>query len=476
MSINRRNFLKGSLLGAGGLMMSSFAGATTLKDIEKSVRKNIDYGKRRKQLFNMCGYAAPKIPVVRIGYVGVGSRGSWAVNRMQNIQEIEVTALCDIKEGAVKRCQKTLKDFNKRPAKEYFGDEYAWKKLCEQDDIDLIYIATSWKWHVPVALYAMECGKHVAIEVPAATSMEDCWKLVETSERTKKHCMQLENCCYDFFEILTVNMAQKGLFGEIMHGEGAYIHDLLSGIFGEPDYPGWRWDENHKSGNPYPTHGLGPVCWAMDINRGDKMEYLTSMSTDDFMMGARVKKLAEGNDYYKPMAKMEYRGNMNTSTIRTNKGKTIMLQHDITSPRPYSRIHILSGTKGYAQKYPEPGKIAFGHDFISNEKMKELEEQYTPEVVKHIADVAKVIGGHGGMDFIMDWRMIDCLRNGLPLDMDVYDAALWCSITPLSIWSVANRSNSIDVPDFTGGSWKTNSPVDLTLRGGGNTNIVKQKS
>lgn len=474
MSINRRNFLKSSLLGSGALL-SVFAGASSLKDIEKSIKSNIDYSKRRKQLFNMCGYAAPKIPVVRIGYVGLGSRGGWAVNRMQNIQEIEVNALCDIHQSAVKKSQETLGNFKKKPAKEYFGNEYSWKKMCEQEDIDLIYIATSWKWHVPIALYAMECGKHVAIEVPAATNMEDCWKLVETSERTKKHCMQLENCCYDFFEILTVNMAQKGLLGEVMHGEGAYIHDLLQGMFGEPNYPAWRWEENHLSGNPYPTHGLGPVCWAMNINRGDRMEYMSSMSTNDFMMEDLAKQLAAKNDFYKPMAKKKYRGNMNTSIIRTNKGKTIMLQHDVSSPRPYSRIHILSGTKGYAQKFPEPGKIAFGHDFIGGDKMKELEEQYTPEVVKHISEAAKIIGGHGGMDFIMDWRMIDCLRNGLPLDMDVYDAAAWSCITPLSIWSAANKSNSIDLPDFTGGSWKTNLPVDLTLRGGGNTNIVKQK-
>ena len=344
--------------------------------------------------------------------------------------------------------------------------------MCEQDDIDLVYIATPWKWHTPIAVYAMECGKHVAVEVPAAGTLEDCWQLVETSERTKKHCMQLENCCYDFFEILTVNMVQKGLFGEVIHGEGAYIHELLSGMFGEPQWPTWRWDENHKIGNPYPTHG--PVCWAMNINRGDKMEYMTSMSTDDFLMEAKAKELAAQNDYYKPMAAMKYRGNMNTSTVRTAKGKTIMIQHDVSTPHPYDRLHVLTGTKGSCHKFPEPGKIAFGDNFVSEEKMRELEVQYTPEMVKHIADVAKVIGGHGGMDFIMDWRMIDCLRNGLPLDMDVYDAATWCSITPLSYWSVANRSNSIDVPDFTCGAWITNKPVDLTLRGGGNTGVVEQ--
>lgn len=479
MNLERRDFLKGSALGVGALLTGiTGVSCSTVKDAEIAVQRSVDKGRSRRQLFNMCGYAAPAIPVVRIGYVGIGGRGSWAVTRMMNVKDVEVTALCDIREKAVKNNQQTLAKFNRRSAKEYYGDDYAWKKLCEQDDIDLIYIATPWEWHTPIAVYAMECGKHVAIEVPAARNLEECWQLVETSERTRKHCMQLENCCYDFFEILTVNMVQKGFFGELVHGEGAYIHELLSGMFGAPPQPGdgeaWRWDENHKSGNPYPTHGLGPVCWAMDINRGDKMEYLTSMSSDDFMMEALAKRLASENDYYKRQAEMKYRGNMNTSLVRTNKGKTIMVQHDVSSPRPYSRLHVLSGTKAFAQKYPEPGKIALGHDFVNEEKMRQIEAEYTPEMIKHIADVARVIGGHGGMDFIMDWRMIDCLRNGLALDMDVYDAASWSCITPLSIWSAANRSNSIEVPDFTGGSWLANKPVDLTLRGGGNTGVMKQ--
>jgi hypothetical protein len=277
-------------------------------------------------------------------------------------------------------------------------------------------------------------------------------------------------------------MAQQGVLGELVHAEGAYLHTLLEALF-EPkpatatDYGAegaWRWKENLKSGNLYPTHGLGPVAQAMSINRGDKFEYLTSMSSNDFTMEAYVEKMAAGDDWYKKYTGKPYRGNMNTSVVKTRKGKTIMVQHDVSSPRPYSRIHAISGTKGFVQKYPEPARIALGHMEVDDAKMKQLEEQYTPELIRHVEAAAKKIGGHGGMDFIMDWRLIDCLRNGLPLDMDVYDLAAWCAVTPLSIWSVAHRSNSIDVPDFTGGSWKINKPVDLTLRGGGNTEIVKQ--
>lgn len=477
--MERRDFIKSSVLGAG-VLLTGFTGCQSPEEAEAAIREAVDKSKTRKQLFNMSGYAAPPIPVVRIGYVGVGSRGTWAVECMQNIRELEVKAICDIREKAVKNSQNILQKWGKPVAKEYFGDEYAWKKLCEQEDIDLVYIATPRRWHTPVAVYAMECGKHVAIEVPAAHTLDECWQLIETSERTKKHCTQLENCCYDFFEIMTTNMVQQGLFGEMIHAEGAYIHQLPESIFfGTPprskdDPIAWRWRDNNTSGNAYPTHGLGPVCWALNINRGDRMDYLTSMSSDDFTLQVTARRLAnENNDkYYQEIAQAKYRGNMNSSIIRTKKGKTIFLQHDVSSPRPYDRLHVLSGTKGFAQKYPEPGKISFGHDFINNERMKELEERYTPEIVKHVAEAARTIGGHGGMDFIMNWRLIDCLRNGLPLDMDVYDAAAWSCITPLSVWSVANRSNSIDIPDFTCGSWENNRPVDLTLQGAGNTGIV----
>ena len=341
--------------------------------------------------------------------------------------------------------------------------------------IDLVYIATPWSLHTPMALYAMQQGKHVCVEVPAAKTIDECWQLVETSERTKKHCIILENCCYDFFELLTLNMARQGLFGEIVHGEGAYIHTLLTDNFSkEKYYDMWRLKENFRNGNLYPTHGLGPIAQVMDINRGDKMDYLVAMSGNDFQMAAMANELAAKDDFYKPYAGKTYRGNMNTTIIKTNKGRTIKLQHDVTSPNVYSRIHKVSGTKGSCLKYPEDARIAFGHEgWLSADEFKKMEEQYTPPIVKKVGEMAKHVGGHGGMDFLMDWRTIDCLRNGLPVDMNVYDAALWSSIAPLSEWSVANRSNSIDVPDFTGGSWKTNAPVDTSLIKGGTTNVIE---
>ena len=289
--------------------------------------------------------------------------------------------------------------------------------------------------------------------------------------------MMLENCCYDFFELLTLNMARQGFFGEIIHGEGAYIHDLRESNFSKTGYSEmWRLRENQqRNGNLYPTHGLGPICQVMNINRGDQMEYLTSMSSADFQMAAMANELAAKDSFYQGFSGKKYRGNMNTTTVRTFKGRTIMIQHDVTSPRPYSRIHLISGTKGVACKWPEPARIANAHEWLKEDEMKKLEEQYTPEIVKLIGSMAKKVGGHGGMDFMMDWRLIDCLHNGLALDQNVYDAVLWSSIAPLSEKSVANRSNSVDVPDFTNGAWKTNAPVELTLKGGGTTGVKSKK-
>ena len=428
----------------------------------------------RPQKFNLSGYAAPKIDTVRIGYIGLGNRGSGAIQRIQKLENVEVKALCDIRTANAEAARNTFKGDVKPQV--YSGSADAWKKLCEREDIDLVYICTPWSLHAPMALYAMEHGKHVAVEIPAATTVDDCWKLVETSERTKKHCMMLENCCYDFFEMLTLNMARQGYFGDIVHVEGAYIHDIYDSFFDTTKrYDHWRLKENQRNGNLYPMHGLGPVAQVLDINRGDKMDYLVSMSSNDFMLGQRAEKVAKENPAFQQFAGKKFRGNMNTTTIRTAKGKTIMLQHDVTSPRVYSRLHLISGTKGSAQKYPlaegEQGRISQGHEWLTPENFKLLEQKFQPEIVKRIGELAKKIGGHGGMDFLMDWRLIDCLRNGLPLDQDVYDAASWSVIAPLSEWSVAHRSNSIDIPDFTSGAWKNNKPVDIALEKGGNTGV-----
>ncbi len=472
MENNRRDFLK--FTGLAGITASLSSLIPALGHARGGQFAGMAV--KSSQGFNMCGYAAPKLDKVRIGFIGLGNRGPAAVIRMSYIEGVEIKGLCDLRPAKVQEMLQQLAGTSQKPDT-YTGKEEAWKQLCDRSDIDVIYIATPWKLHTPMALYAMEHGKHVCVEVPAATTVDECWQLVETSERTKKHCRILENCCYDFFELLTLNMARQGLFGEIVHAEGAYIHDLLEGNFSKEKYWNmWRLRENAgRNGNLYPTHGLGPVCQVLNINRGDKLDYLVSMSSNDFMMGEKAKALAAKDNFYAPFAGSHFRGNMNTSVIRTDKGKTIMLQHDVSSPRPYSRIHLVSGTKGTALKYPLEPRIALGDEWLKAEEYKKIETEYTPPVVKYIGEMAKQVGGHGGMDFLMDWHTIDCLRNGLPMDQDVYDTALWSVIGPLSERSVAGRSKPVDIPDFTRGAWKTNQPVDLSLKGGGNT-TVKEKN
>jgi len=485
MKSNRRNFLKTATFAGAGAMAGGLLSGCAPKEVESNLQAVLaSVKKSHSQRFNMSGYAAPSLPVVRVGIIGLGDRGALAPPRFAFIEGVEIKALCDKREVAVKESQKYLSRIGRPAAQEFYGDENIWKKLVELPDLDLIYICTPWILHTPISVYAMEHGKHVACEVPIARTIDEAWQLVETSERTKKHCMMLENCCYDFFELLTLNMARQGLFGDIIHGEGAYIHNLLGMNFTKPKddkqvdgaYTDmWRLRENAtRNGNLYPTHGLGPICQVLNINRGDKMEYLTSISTNDFTMGPREKELVSQDSFYASWKDSKFRGNMNTSIVKTALGKTIMIQHDVSSTYPYSRIHLVKGTKGMARKYPNL-LIALGERWANDSEMKEISDKYTPEIVKRIGEIAKKVGGHGGMDFILNWRLIDCLRNGLPLDQNVYDGALWSSIAPLSEWSVANRSQSIDVPDFTGGSWKTNKPHGINLETGGTTKVLEVK-
>jgi predicted dehydrogenase len=403
---------------------------------------------------DVIGLAVDPIPVVRVGFIGVGSRGAWAVERYTNLEGIEIKAICDMVQANLDRVQNTLAGAGLPKAEEYISaDGNAWKKLCERDDIDLVYICTDWENHAPMAVYAMEQGKHAAIEVPAALTLDQCWALVDTAERTRRHCMMLENCCYDFFEMATLNMAQNGVFGDLVHVEGAYIHDLRGSNF-TSYYNNWRLKYNAAhTGDPYPTHGLGPVAQILDIHRGDKMNYLVSLSSDQKGMTAYAKERFGADS---PEAAREYKlGDMNTTLIYTERGRSMMIQHDVTSPRPYNRLHTVSGTKGFAQKYPVES-IALdpnAHSAMSPDELQAFLAKWEHPLTREIGEQARRVGGHGGMDFIMDYRLIYCLQNGLPLDMDVYDAAEWSCIVPLSELSVVNGSAPVEIPDFTRGAW-----------------------
>ena len=411
---------------------------------------------------DMVGFAAAPIDTVRIGIIGLGMRGYSAVERLNKVPGAQVVAICDVD---MPRVEKSLQVFDRDGlprAAAYGGSEDAWKQLVERPDLDLIYIVTDWKHHAPMAIYAMEQGKHTAVEVPAAMNLDEIWDMINTSERTRKHCMMLENCIYDFFEMNTLNMAQQGLFGEVLHVEGSYIHNLDE--FWPYYWNNWRLDYNQAHrGDVYPTHGVGPACQLLDMHRGDRMTTLVAMDTKPVNGPAAVEK------YSGKKPESFANGDHTMTMIRTEGGKTLHIQHDVVNPRPYSRMYQLTGTKGFANKYPmegyafEPEQLKTdevpdhenltAHGYISDSQRKALTEKYTHPIIKEVGEVAKSVGGHGGMDYIMDYRLIYCLRNGLPLDMDVYDMAEWCSLIPLSAISIENGSAPVEVPDFTRGAW-----------------------
>ena len=421
---------------------------------------------------DVLGLALPKKKVVRIGLVGLGMRGPGAVENFSLIPGVQVVALCDYEEKRAVKQNERLRKNRLAPAAVYYGEK-GYEALCKRPDIDLVYIATDWEHHAIVAKCALENGKNVADEVPSAMNLQECWDLINLAEQKQLNCMILENCCYDWFEMRTLNMAQHGVFGEILRAQGAYIHNLddfwdyywKNPNGSDPDQLGWRLKYNKENrGDLYATHGLGPVAQALDIHRGDRMKTLVSMDTKS----VHGKELVEKKTG-KPCT--EFRnGDHTTTLIRTEGEKVIELQHDVMNPQPYNRLYQLTGTRGFANKYPVEGYAvdasqlkATGnqpkvddlstHSFMPDEQRKALEEKYESPILKKFGKLAKEVGGHGGMDFVMCARLIYCLQNGLPLDMDVYDLAEWCAIAELSAISLDNDCSPVTFPDFTRGLW-----------------------
>lgn len=409
------------------------------------------------------------LPIVRIAFIGLGMRGPGAVSRMTHIPGVEIVALCDVLEENTKKANNMLVKQGFPKAQEFYGDTEVWRKVTALPNVDLVYIATDWLHHAKIAIQAMKDGKHVAIEVPSAMNMEEIWTLVNLSEQKRLHCIPLENCVYDKFELTTLNMVQQGVLGEVLHGEGAYIHGLQP--YWNRYWNNWRMDYNRKHrGDLYPTHGLAPVCQAMNIHRGDKMNFLVSIDTKAVGNPAFIKEHT-GEEV------KDFRNGDHTSTlIKTENGKTILVEHNVTSPRPYNRMYQLTGTKGFANKYPVEGYALDGgeidpevaanhenlnaHSFVPADLRKSLMEKYQHPITKAkfndkqtLIEKAEEVGGHGGMDFVMDYRLIYCLQKGLPLDMDVYDLAEWCCLIPLTEISLDNNSAPVEIPDFTRGAW-----------------------
>ena len=416
------------------------------------------------------GLKVAPIQTVRVAFVGLGMRGEWAVMRFAHIPGVEIVALCDYEEPRAERFQKYLREAGLAPADIYYG-ENGYKEVCQRPDVDLVYVATDWNHHFPVAKFAMENGKHAAIEVPSAMNLEQCWELINLSEKLRLHCFILENCCYDEYEMTALAMKQDGLFGEVIRAEGAYIHGLewfWDSYWKDPndndkDNLRWRMKYNMENrGDVYATHGLGPVAQCLDIHRGDRFTTLIAMDTESFV-GKEWVENKTGKEC------KEFRNGDHTTTLmRTAQGKVIEIQHNVMTPQPYNRLFKLTGTKGYATKYPQPelalsGEALKGTDAPQMDNLNAhgfmpaaqrdalLKKYYHPILAKYIEKGRKM--GHGGMDYVMDARLVYCLQNGLPLDMDVYDLAEWCSLAELGTISMDNNCAAVAFPDFTRGHW-----------------------
>jgi hypothetical protein len=403
--------------------------------------------------------AAPPMDVVRIGFVGVGGMGTVHCQNLLGIEGVQLKAICDIVPEKVTRIQDMVVEAGQPRPNGYSRGEYDFVRMCEGEDLDLVFTATPWRWHVPVCVAAMENEKHAATEVPAAVTLEECWQLVESAEKYQKHCVMMENVNYGRWEMMVFHMVRKGMFGEILHAEGGYLHDLRGIKFSSEGEGLWRRAHSlQRNGNLYPTHGLGPVANCMDNNRGDRFEYLVSMSGPS--RGLQLYAEEHFPSGAPQRAERFVLGDVNASLIKTAQGRTIYVVHDTNLPRPYSRIHMVQGTRGLFQGYPSRVHV----EGRSPAHQWELAEDYLEEFEHPLWKAKGSVGegiGHGGMDYLENYRLIKCLRDGTPTDMNVYDAAALSAVTELSERSVADGSRPMDFPDFTGGRWQSYRPLGL---------------
>lgn len=448
-SLSRREFL--STAGATSIGIGLASGAGT--NLPETATPRPNPGQQR-----VFGLRFPPMDKVRIGFIGVGGRGSSLLANLLDIDGVQIKAVCDIVPDRVKSAQRRVTAKGQPEPAGYTEGETAFEKLCRRDDLDLVYIATPWDWHVPMALSAMKAGKHAALEVPAALTLEECWQLVDTAELTRRHCLMLENCCYGETELLVLRMAREGLFGDLTHGEAGYLHESRDYLLQDASAATWRRRfVAAYNGNLYPTHGLGPVAEYMGIHSGDKFDYLVSMSSREQALSRRCAALPANNPHRQERFAC---GDINTSILKTALGRTIMVQFSLVLSRPYSRINLIAGTAGTFCDYPPRLHLdGQAEGWITD--LQPFHQKYGHPFWKQLNDQARQAGGHGGMDYLMNWRLIRCLRQGLPLDLTVYDAAAWSCLVPLSIASVAKGSAPVAIPDFTRGAWKNQPPSAL---------------
>lgn len=443
--VDRRDFIRTAAIAGAGLGL----GADRLHAGEPAAAEapRTGHGAAGDALLT-----TPPLERVRVGFVGVGHQGSSHVGNFLRIDNVDVVAICDLVPAHVARAQKLVTDAGRPKPTGYAGGVEDFRRMIDSERLDLVFTATPWEWHAPVMLHAMRAGAHAATEVPLGVTLDELWELVETAERTQRHCVMMENCCYDRAEMMILNMARQNLFGDLLHAECGYLHDLRE--LKLTDFYVNRWRVKHsitRNGDLYPTHGIGPVAQWMGVNRGNQFDYLVSMASPGRGLNQWA---AEHIGPDSPEARQHYAlGDVVETLIRTKSGQTIRVTHDTNLPRPYSRNILLQGTEGIVQKYPEARIHIEGRTKAHQwEALAGYRAEFEHPIWKTLEERARG-AGHGGMDYIEDYRLVQCLREGTPMDMDVYDGAAWSAVTVLSEQSIANRSRSIDFPDFTRGAW-----------------------
>ena len=445
-NVSRRSFIKRTAIGGAGLLL---ANDILSPDLRAATPKSANS--------TMIGVPFEARERVRLGIIGVGGRGTSLLQDLLAVEKVEVKAICDLVPEKVARAQKAVDRGRPAGSPPDSAKANGISRILTELDLDIVYIATPWNWHVPMALAAMKNGKHAAVEVPACTTLQECWDIVDTSEATRKHCVILENCCYGSTEMMVLGMVRDGVFGEITHGEAAYLHDLRRILTSSEGEGLWRrFPHMQRNGNLYPTHGLGPVAHYMDIHRGDRFDYMVSVSSSEASLSAYVKaNFADGDP---KRAEKYICGDMNTSIIKTVKGRTILLQHDVVNPRPYSRLNSISGHEGNVRRLSAARLCRWrktgdgsGHEDWQN--IDAFRDKYEHPLWKTTGELARKMGGHGGMDYVMNYRLMDCLKRGLVPDINCYDAAAWSAPTPLSEASVAQNGAPQKFPDFTRDHW-----------------------
>lgn len=467
---SRRNFIKlMGLLGAGTMASCHQNVSSKSKSDELEIAKTPS---RATGAQYMGDFAAPKVATVRCAFIGVGARGSGHLEQIAEIEGTEVVAISDLYEDLARKSEDVCKEKGKGQRHQnislYYGDENLWKKMLAEVRPDIVFVVTPWDLHAQMAIEAMKQGAHAFVEVPLALTLNEMWDIIDTSEQTQKHCMMMENVNYGREELVYLNMCRQGVIGELLHGEAAYIHELRSQMDQvERGTGSWRtYEYASRNGNLYPTHGLGPVAQYMNLSRGeDNFDRLVSFSSP-----AKGRQLYASNHFDKDHQwnQLDFKGgDINTSIVKTTLGRTILVQWDETSPRPYSRLNLIQGTKGTLAGFPNRVALEGGvegissdhHEWVEGDQLAAVFEKYEHPLYKRLGALAEKMGGHGGMDFIMRYRIIECLRNGLPLDQNVYEGCYWSAVAPLSESSVANGGMPQEFPDFTRGDWKSTSPL-----------------